>query len=112
MVLIDALSRGLTGVIAERALEECKIIINKNRIPGDQKSALVTSGIRLGTNPLAFRGMGSDDMPECASLIHTVLSSLKVFGDRKYELDQAVKEAVIDDVKHLCRRFPIPCYLT
>ena len=56
IVLVDVLtSRGVTGVVAEKALEESGIIVNKNRIPGDQKSAFVASGIRLGTNSLAAR---------------------------------------------------------
>ena len=110
MVLIDVLSSGMTGVIAERALEECNIIINKNRIPGDKKSAFVTSGIRLGTNSLALRRMGPSKMPQCADLIHSVLSAIKPFGDREYELDKTVKESVQADVKQLCRQFPIPCY--
>lgn len=110
IVLIDVLSSGVTGVIAERALEECNIIVNKNRIPGDKKSALVTSGMRLGTNSLALRGMGRTEMPRCADLIHQVLSSVKVFGERDYELDKAVVESVQADVRQLCRCFPIPRY--
>jgi glycine hydroxymethyltransferase len=110
IVLIDVLANGLTGVIAERALEECNIIVNKNRIPGDKKSALVTSGMRLGANSLALRGMGESEMPQCADLIHQVLSSVKVFGDRDYELDKAVMESVQVEVKQLCDCFPIPRY--
>ena len=110
MVLIDVLARGVTGVIAERALEECNIIVNKNRIQGDRKSALVTSGMRLGTNSLALRGMGATEMSQCADLIHQVLSSVKVFGEEDYELDTSVKESVLHEVKRLCNCFPIPHY--
>lgn len=110
MVLIDVLANGITGVIAERALEECNIIVNKNRIPGDKKSALVTSGMRLGANSLALRGMGESEMPQCADLIHQVLSSVKVFGEREYELDKAVMEFVRAEVRQLCNCFPIHRY--
>src|SRR5262249_47130805 len=48
MVLIDVSDFGLTGVTAERALEQCGILANRNRIPGDTKPPLVTSGLRLG----------------------------------------------------------------
>lgn len=110
MVLIDVLARGITGVIAERALEECDIIVNRNRIPGDKKAPIVTSGLRLGTNSLALRGMGPGEMPRCAELIDRVLSALRVRGDRVYELDPAVKESVRADVRRLCGDFPIPRY--
>ena len=110
LVVIDVISNGLTGLIAERALEECNIVVNKNRIPGDQKSALITSGIRIGTNSMALKKMGPDDMPACADLVDRVLSSVKVIDDRTYELDEAVKQSVQAGVSQICKRFPIPCY--
>ena len=110
LVLIDVLARGLTGLIAERALEECNIIVNKNRIAGDKKSALVTSGIRLGANSLAFRGMTSSDMNQCAELVDKVLSSVRVLGERDYMLDDTVRESVRSQVEQLCSLFPIPRY--
>lgn len=110
IVLIDVQARGLTGLVAERALEECDIIVNKNKIPGDKRPALVTGGLRLGTNCLAARGMGAAEMPRCAALIHQVLSSLKVLGERTYELDEGVKRLVRAEVRRLCEEFPIPRY--
>lgn len=110
IVLLDVAPKGLTGVVAERALEASGIIVNKNRIPGDSKSALVTSGVRLGTNTLAARGMGAAEMRECAGLIDRVLASADVLGDQEYHLDDAVKESVRAEVKRLCEAFPIPNY--
>jgi glycine hydroxymethyltransferase len=110
LVLIDVLAGGITGIIAERALEECNIVVNKNRIPGDRKPALVTSGMRLGTNSLALRGMGPDEMGHCAHLIHMVLSSVRPVGERDYELKESVRLSVQEDVAQLCRYFPIPLY--
>jgi glycine hydroxymethyltransferase len=110
IVLIDVLASGVTGAIAERALEECHIIVNRNRIPADKKSVWVTSGMRLGTNSVALRGMGPGDMPKCAELIHGVLSCVRVRGDREYELARGLKELVRSNVRELCRAFPIPLY--
>ena len=111
IVLIDVRSsRGITGVVAERALEACHITVNKNQIPGDQKSALVASGVRLGTNSLAARKMGADEMKYCTDLIHRVLSSVKATGPTEYELDEAVKLSVQKDVTAICQRFPLPHY--
>jgi len=110
IVLIDVLASGVTGAIAERALEECHIIVNRNRIPADKKSVWVTSGMRLGTNSVALRGMGPSEMPKCAGLIHWVLSCVKVLGDREYELGRGLKEFIQAEVRELCSLFPIPCY--
>ena len=110
LVLIDVLCSGVTGIVAERALEECDIIINKNVIPNDKKSPGVTSGIRLGTNSLSLRGMGRAEMGQCAELVHQVLSAVVVLGDRHYELSEGVKNSVRDGVARLCKLFPIPHY--
>ncbi|HEV7590112.1 MAG TPA: serine hydroxymethyltransferase [Longimicrobium sp.] len=110
IVLVDLTSRGLTGVIAERALEACGIVINKNRIPGDRRSATVTSGIRFGTNGLALRGMGAAEMPRCAELVDRVLSAVRPEGDRAYELDEWIAAEARAEVAALCARFPIPGY--
>ncbi len=110
LVVIDVLQKGITGIIAERALEDCHIVVNKNRIPGDKKSPVITSGIRIGTNSLALKKMGPEEMPLCADLVHRVLSSVKALDDREFVIDPQAKAAVIAEVKQLCQRFPIPCY--
>ncbi|MFQ5401593.1 MAG: serine hydroxymethyltransferase [Anaerolineae bacterium] len=110
IILFDVLATGVSGVIAEKALEECRIIVNKNSIPGDVKSPLVTSGVRLGTNSLALRGMGPDEMVQCTELLVTLLSAVKPQDNRRYELDSHTRQSVRDGVKSLCRRFPIPRY--
>jgi glycine hydroxymethyltransferase len=110
MVLIDILSQGITGRIAERALEECDIIVNKNRIPGDTKPPSVASGMRLGTNSLALRGLGAAEMPACAGLVHRVLTGLEVRGEKNYVLSPEVKARVRAAVHELCDRFPLPHY--
>ncbi len=113
IVLIDILeAKGITGVVAERALEECNIIINKNRIAGDKKSAFVTSGIRLGTNSLALRGLNADQMEECGELIDRVLSSINIVSDKEYKLDQSVISEVKNKVKSICDHHPIPNYVS
>ncbi len=109
MVLIDVLARGMTGIVAERAMEACGIIINKNRIPGDAKSATITSGIRLGTNSLALRGMGPEMMSQCADVADRVLCAVTTHGDREFELDPEQRLFVQEEVRRLCREFPIPC---
>lgn len=108
MVLLDVGRRGLTGRIAEQALESCGIVVNKNSIPGDPHGPRVTSGVRLGTNVLALRGMGVAEMAECAALVDTVLGSVRPLGDRHYDLDPVVRAEVAARAADLCRRFPLP----
>jgi glycine hydroxymethyltransferase len=58
LVLMDLRSRGdLTGKLAEEALGRARITVNKNTVPGEQRSPFVTSGVRLGTAALTTRGM-------------------------------------------------------
>ncbi|MBB4699250.1 serine hydroxymethyltransferase [Sphaerisporangium siamense] len=108
MVVIDLAARGLTGVVAERALEECGILANRNRVPGDVRPPLVTSGLRLGTNILAQRGMGPQEMRECARLVHAVLTATTASSDTEFRTDPAVAAEVRADVRRLCVRHPLP----
>ena len=110
IVVVDMLEKGITGVNAEKALEDCGIVVNKNRIPHDQKPPSVTSGIRLGTNGLAIRMMEPWDMPECVALIHEVLTSLEQISDREYILDPDTRRRVQGKVEEIARRRPISTY--
>ncbi len=110
MVLIDVSVNGLTGAIAERALEECGVIVNKNRIPNDTRGPLVASGVRFGTNTLALRGMTPQTMAACVDLVECVLSSLEPIGETQYRIDPYVVRVVRDEVGRLCGRYPIPRY--
>ncbi|MEW6074540.1 MAG: serine hydroxymethyltransferase [Planctomycetota bacterium] len=110
IVVVDVLEKGITGVNAEKALEDCGIIVNKNRIPYDRKPPTVTSGIRLGTNGLAIREMKPSDMPECVELIHEVLTAIEQVDDRTYRLDPARRADVQRRVQMIARRRPITTY--
>ena len=109
-VLIDLSPRGLGGLVAERALEECGIVVNKNRVPGDMTPALVGGGIRLGSNTTAGRGMGAEEGARCALLIDRVLSKVEVLSWREYALPRAVQEDVRGEVARLCHEFPLSGY--
>jgi glycine hydroxymethyltransferase len=110
IVLVDLSHTKASGLVAERALEDCYILVNKNRVPGDTRPATVTSGIRIGTNIVAQRGMRMDDAAACAELINLVISSVQPLGDREYRLAQRTRDAVRDRVTELCGKYPIPGY--
>jgi glycine hydroxymethyltransferase len=76
LILVDLRNRGeLTGKEAEHALEESGITVNKNTIPGEQRSPFVTSGLRIGTPALTSRGMKDAEMQRIGSWIADVLES-------------------------------------
>lgn len=109
MVLINVsnLRKGMTGLIAQKCLEECGIVINKNRLPYDNKSASITSGVRLGTPIVTKNGMGESEMNEISALIDLALKEVKVISRGEYELDESLSKGIKDKVKQLCNKFPM-----
>ncbi len=75
LMLVDVFAdgKGITGKVAEKALDEVHITVNKNTIPFDTNSPFVASGIRLGTPALTTRGMKEGEMEEIGRLIATVV---------------------------------------
>jgi glycine hydroxymethyltransferase len=103
IVLIDLTSKSMSGKKAEKRLEECLITTNKNMVPYDQRSPLVTSGIRIGTPALTTRGMRENEMMIIADIIHNILSDV----DNNSIIDNN-KPKVLD----LCKKFPLYKELT
>jgi len=66
LILVDLRSKGLTGKLAEAALEHAGITVNKNAVPFDPEKPFVTSGIRVGTAALTTRGMREAEMRSIA----------------------------------------------
>ena len=98
LMLIDLRSKGLTGKVAEKVLDEAGITVNKNTVPKETQSPFVTSGIRIGTPAVTTRGMGADAMREIAALIDRVLSAPD---------DHDTIAAVKVDVKALADAYPL-----
>lgn len=73
LMLIDLRSKGLTGKLAENTLIKADITINKNMVPFDDKSPMVTSGMRVGTAAMTTRGMKETDMEQIVVYIDEVL---------------------------------------
>jgi glycine hydroxymethyltransferase len=98
LILVDLSARGVTGKDAQEALDRAWITVNKNTIPFETKSPMVTSGIRLGTPAVTTRGMKEPEMTEIARLIDRVLSKLG---------DATTESAVRGEVQALTARFPL-----
>jgi glycine hydroxymethyltransferase len=98
LMLVDLSDRKMTGKDAQEALDRAWITVNKNTIPFETKSPMVTSGIRVGTPAVTTRGMKEPEMAQIAALIDRTLSSLG---------DGSVEARVRDEVQALTSRFPL-----
>jgi glycine hydroxymethyltransferase len=99
LLLVDVTSRGLTGKVAERALDAAGITVNRNGIPFDTRPPLDPSGIRIGTPALTTRGMRETEMRQIGGWIGDVLAAPE---------DATVTNRVRGQVEELCRHFPAP----
>lgn len=98
LMLVDTRNLNITGKEAEQLLDEVRITVNKNAIPFDPTSPLVTSGIRIGTPAVTSRGMDQEAMRTIASVIAMTL---------KNPNSESVREKARGIVKELTERFPL-----
>jgi len=99
LVLISLTEIGITGRKAEEALGKAGIVANRDGIPFDPRSPLVTSGIRLGTPAVTTRGFGKEEMKQIASLVVKVIKDID---------NQDIQNQVRQEVSQICSRFPVP----
>ncbi|HQT91873.1 MAG TPA: serine hydroxymethyltransferase [Candidatus Kryptobacter bacterium] len=98
LMLVDMRNKNVTGKDAEKALEQSGITVNKNMVPFDDKSPMITSGIRIGTPAVTTRGFREDDMATVAGFIDRVVRNV---GNEK------VYAEVKADVASLCGKHPL-----
>lgn len=98
LMLIDLRSKKLTGKQAEEALIKADITVNKNMVPFDTQSAVITSGIRVGTPAMTSRGLTEKDMIKVVDLIDEAL--------RKPSDDKHLK-AIKRKVNTWMKKFPL-----
>jgi glycine hydroxymethyltransferase len=103
LMLVDLRPKGLTGNIAEAALERAGITCNKNGVPFDPEKPTVTSGVRLGTPAGTTRGFGVAEFQAVGHLVADVLDGLAQNG----EDNGAVEAEVCGKVEALCAKYPI-----
>jgi glycine hydroxymethyltransferase len=98
LMLVDVFSKGVTGKVAEAALDKAGITVNKNAIPFDQNPPMIASGVRIGTPAVTTRGMREAEMETVGELIMRALKTPE--DDRALAMVRA-------DVEVLCRKFPL-----
>ncbi len=98
LILLDVSAKGVTGKDAQEALDRAWITVNKNTIPFETRSPMVTSGVRVGTPAVTTRGMKEPEMTQIATLMDRVLSNVG---------SEAIEATVRAEVQELTSRFPL-----
>jgi len=100
LLLVDVFmdGKGITGKVAEKALDEVHITVNKNTIPFDTNKPFVASGIRLGTPALTTRGMKETEMKLIGEMIASIIHEPE---------SEEVKVRVMRDVAEITAKFPM-----
>lgn len=98
LMLVNLVSLGINGKVAQIVLDEAGITASKSTIPFDKEKPYIGSGIRLGTAALTTRGMREVQMETIAGLIYSILSNPN---------DESKKEKVKSVVADLCSKFPL-----
>jgi glycine hydroxymethyltransferase len=97
-MLIDLRNKDISGKDAEQALVKADITVNKNMVPFDTRSPLVTSGIRIGTAAITTRGFKEADMVAIVELIDEVIVNYQ---------NEAVLEAIKTKVNAMMKGKPL-----
>ena len=98
LFLLDLSDTDVTGADGEKALGEANITLNKNSVPNDQRSPMITSGLRIGSPAITTRGFGVSEAEYVVDLIHEVLSDIH---------NESNITSVKNKVKDLCKGFPV-----
>jgi glycine hydroxymethyltransferase len=100
LLLVDVFmdGKGITGKVAEKALDDVHITVNKNTIPFDTQKPFVASGIRLGTPALTTRGMKEAEMRQIGGMIASIVLEPE---------SEEVKKRVKSEVAEITQKFPM-----
>ena len=98
LLLMDLSALDITGKDLEEALLKVNITVNKNTVPKETRSPMVTSGVRLGTAALSSRGMGAGEMDMIADFIDRVIKGIN---------SEHILSGIKEEVLSLCKKFPL-----
>ena len=102
-MLVDLRPFNVKGNLASESLSRANITCNKNGIPFDTESPMVTSGIRLGSQAATTRGFGLKEFEEVGNLITKTIKGLSMNPNDNSKVEEEVRNEVVS----LCSSFPI-----
>jgi glycine hydroxymethyltransferase len=106
IVNVAEVSKGLTGFIAQKCLEQCGIVVDRMPLPYYDKPGQ-TSGVRLGTPIVTKNGMGVDEMDVISLLVDSTLRQVRPKSDTDYAIPESFVNQTAEQIKNLASRFPI-----
>lgn len=98
LMLIDLRNKGVTGKVAEQALVRAELTVNKNMVPFDDQSPMVTSGIRIGTAAITTRGLKENDCRQIVNWIDQVISNVE---------NEGIIHKVKSEINDYMKQFPL-----
>ena len=102
LMLVSLVEKDLAGNEAEGLLHQANITVNKNSVPNDPRSPMVTSGLRIGTPAITTRGFGVDESISVATYIADILDTMSTNAN----IDETIAR-IKAEVKSLCEKFPV-----
>ncbi len=96
LMLVDLKDEPISGRVFEERLDQVRITVNKNKVPGDPRSASETSGIRVGTPAVTARGFRTAEAVEVGEILTLALQDF-----------DARKDEIVERVDVLCKKFPL-----
>ena len=113
LILIDLTNKGIFGKKVARALDHAGIVANMNTMPGETRSPVDPSALRLGTPVITTRGMKEAEMVQVAEWINAVVEIAQEFAELDFDLfeeeiigDERIT-AIANGIKNLCKKFPL-----
>jgi len=106
LVNVCDVSEHLTGLVAQKCLEDCGIVVDSMLLPYDDKPG-VTSGIRLGTPIVTKNGMGAEEMDRIAELVSDVLKNVRSAGESRYTIDDSFAARIKNEAAALAQKFSV-----
>lgn len=98
LILLDLRNKAINGTQAEKALDKARITVNKNMVPFDTESPMVTSGIRIGAPAMTTRGFKEQEFLMVVDMIDRAL---------QHHQDEAYLNKLSHEVEALCQEFPL-----
>jgi glycine hydroxymethyltransferase len=98
LILLDLRNKGINGTQAEKALDKARITVNKNMVPFDTESPMVTSGIRIGAPAMTTRGFKEQEFLMVVDMIDRAL---------QHHQDESYLNTLSREVEDLCMQFPL-----
>jgi glycine hydroxymethyltransferase len=104
LVNVADFKEGLTGTLAQKALEQCGIVVDSINLPADEGKGTI-SGIRLGTAIITRSGFAEEEINTIAAMIDRILRQVLVVNKNNYSLDTQFTGQILQEVEQLCNIF-------